>query len=234
MLSDHARTWASSSANPGARAERRRAGDRRGRQSHAVRRVSGISGTPGERMAAGPRISPLFLLGSPSGREDSERKLGERWGQRDFEREGPDSPAASRPKGESGMGVGGRGVGLPASFRHPSTPSATPAPQRVCVLPNPLQRAGARRSSPRLARTSLGAESTPPDPTARRLLRGPAATPAPASNSPWGWPCLLPGNRPRTPLPRDPAAWPLPPGSGPRRVPELQPETRSWAPAAAR
>lgn len=28
-------------------------------------------------MAAGPRISRLFLLGSPSGREDSERKLGD-------------------------------------------------------------------------------------------------------------------------------------------------------------
>lgn len=40
-----------------------------------MRRVSGISGTLGERMAAGPRISRLFLLGSPSGREDSERKL---------------------------------------------------------------------------------------------------------------------------------------------------------------
>lgn len=48
------------------------------------------------------------------------------------------------------MGVGGRGVRLPASFRHPSTPSATPAPQRVCVLPNLLQepgRAGARLDS---------------------------------------------------------------------------------------
>lgn len=137
MLSDHARTWASSSASSGARGERRRPGDRRGRQSHAVRRVSGISGTLGERMAAGPRISRLFLLGSPSGREDSERKLGEGKGQRDFEREGPDPPAASRPKGESGMGVGGSWSETSCEFSPPEHSLGNSGPSAGLCPPQP-------------------------------------------------------------------------------------------------
>lgn len=52
--------------------ERRWPGDRRGRQSHAVWRDGGTPGTPGEPMAAGRRIWGPFLLGSPSGKEDSD------------------------------------------------------------------------------------------------------------------------------------------------------------------
>ena len=79
--------------------ERRKPGDHRGRQSHAVWRDSGTPGMPGEPMAAGRHISGPFLWSAALGKEGSDpcgrlRELG---------RGGPalfrDSAAAGREPG---------------------------------------------------------------------------------------------------------------------------------------
>lgn len=132
VWSDHV-PEASSSESPGTRGERCKPGDRRGRQSHVVRRQSGVPATPGEHMASGQLISQPFLLNSPSGRDDSERKLGGsviRVG-RDL-----DSPAAPRPR------AGSRGSWSETLYgfwplERFSPPPAAPAAWRVCPGPRP-------------------------------------------------------------------------------------------------
>lgn len=165
------RTWASSSESRRQRTEAqawRPQGAAESRRVADERDLWDAGRTDGRR----PAHLSTFPVGFAVGEGGLRTQAG---GQRDPEREGSDSPAVSRPKGESGMGVGG-GLRLPEGSRHPSAPRATPTPRRVCVLPNPPQRAGA----PPLAQTSLGVESTPPDPTAHRLLCGPATPPVPA------------------------------------------------------
>lgn len=183
-----------------------------------MRSESGVLGTPRQTMAAGPRISRLFLWGSPSGREGSERKPGdsEILGGRD-----PDSPAASRPKGGTGRRV--------LWGEDPLWPLAARA------LPPQLWPLGDSASSP--ARCEERWRAGPRlDPRRPASAPSPHLRPQPRTRShprpgPPPYPRLAlspPGKRPR-----DRTAWP-PPGSRPRRIPELQPETRSWAPAAGR
>lgn len=135
------RTWASSSES---RRQRREAQAWRPQGAAESRGVAGERDLwdAGRTDGRWPAHFSTFPVGFAVGEGGLRTQAG---GQRDPEREESDSPAVSQPKGESGMGVRGggcRGVRLPEGSRHPSAPRATPAPRRVCVLPNPLQRAG--------------------------------------------------------------------------------------------
>lgn len=142
--------------------ERRKTGDRRGRQSHAVLRRIGVAGTLGGRMAAGWLLSPPFLWVRRRG------GLGTRvgGGQRNHGRQGPEFS-----RGPRGGNAGSWSKTL-RGFRPPkrSTPSH-PAPPLGGSHPRPPPSAKSTGAQGPPRRT----ESTPPHPMWHQLPAVPLA-----------------------------------------------------------
>lgn len=182
-----------------------------------MRLESEASGTLGERMAPGWRISrPFLLVGFTVG----EGGLRTRGGNRAIvDRRGQDTPVAARSKGGSRRLQGE----TPLRARVPRARSPAAPAVAGSAPPTPLRRGQARRALTRADRTPRGAQLL----QTQRRAGCSAAPQLPHPLLAVGLALPPPGRAFPPPTPGRPAP-------RPHRVPELQPETRCWAPAAAR